>query len=43
MNSSHLPAPLAIRLIAKAVIDLKPLVAHVDIDQYPSLMAGVTG
>ena len=37
------PFPPAIRLIDKGVIDLKPLVTHVvDIDDYPTFMAGVT-
>ena len=37
------PFPPAIRLIDKGVIDLQPLVTHVvDIDDYPTFMAGVT-
>ena len=37
------PFPPAIRLLEKGVIDLRPLVTHVvDIDDYPTFMAGVT-
>ena len=37
------PFPPAIRLLERGVIDLRPLVTHiVDIDDYPTFMAGVT-